>query len=197
MCPDSELLSVFLDGELPSPWDKRMEKHLSICSECTEQLNILKGIKNQMLQEAKSIDPSEAMARISQRLENLPHRTSEGANWPSRLKTHLKTHLPNIAPLFRPIHVPLPLVALTAVLIFVMGLSLFQNTQGSLSSNQTIATEQSNMPAMDIPSVLKYLEGRDAGQRIMVIQLPETSTFSPLGEPAFIKAADYSSRKKK
>lgn len=38
MCPDSQLLSIYLDGELPSPWKEKMETHLSKCNECREKL---------------------------------------------------------------------------------------------------------------------------------------------------------------
>jgi anti-sigma factor RsiW len=34
MCPDRQILSVYLDEELPSPWKEKMEAHVSSCAEC-------------------------------------------------------------------------------------------------------------------------------------------------------------------
>jgi len=38
MCPEPQLLSVYTDGELPSPWKEKLEAHLGECSECKEKL---------------------------------------------------------------------------------------------------------------------------------------------------------------
>jgi anti-sigma factor RsiW len=37
-CPDRQILSVYLDGELPSPWKEKLEAHLSACTECSGRL---------------------------------------------------------------------------------------------------------------------------------------------------------------
>ena len=41
MCPDRQLFSIYMDGELPSPWKEKLETHLEECSECREKLNNL------------------------------------------------------------------------------------------------------------------------------------------------------------
>ncbi|GAB1457727.1 hypothetical protein MASR2M48_30350 [Spirochaetota bacterium] len=36
MCPDRELLSAWVDGEIPSPWSDSIDRHVGACSSmCT------------------------------------------------------------------------------------------------------------------------------------------------------------------
>ena len=34
MCPDRDLVSAYVDGEVPSPWRERLEEHLASCPNC-------------------------------------------------------------------------------------------------------------------------------------------------------------------
>ncbi len=36
-CPDSDLFSAYIDGEVPSPWKEKLEFHLSSCLECKKR----------------------------------------------------------------------------------------------------------------------------------------------------------------
>ncbi len=38
-CPDSDLFSAYVDGEVPSPWKEKLEEHIASCRECTERTN--------------------------------------------------------------------------------------------------------------------------------------------------------------
>jgi len=38
VCPDRQLLSVYFDGELPSPWKEKMEAHIAGCPACGRRL---------------------------------------------------------------------------------------------------------------------------------------------------------------
>jgi hypothetical protein len=50
------------------------------------------------------------------------------------------------------------------------------------------------VPTTNLNEVLQYLGNRDPGD-ILIIRLPESRSFTSSGEPAIIKAADYSRRK--
>jgi len=39
MCPEPQLISIYLDNELPSPWKEKLESHLAECSSCREKLD--------------------------------------------------------------------------------------------------------------------------------------------------------------
>ena len=36
-CPDSDLYSAFIDGEVPSPWKEKLEAHVNSCPKCRKQ----------------------------------------------------------------------------------------------------------------------------------------------------------------
>lgn len=36
-CPDSDLFSAYVDGEIPSPWKEKLEAHIASCQECAER----------------------------------------------------------------------------------------------------------------------------------------------------------------
>jgi thioredoxin-related protein len=44
MCPDPQLLSIYLDGELPSPWKEKMQEHFAQCPRCREKYENLKRL---------------------------------------------------------------------------------------------------------------------------------------------------------
>ncbi len=35
-CPDTDLYSAYVDGEIPSPWKEKLEEHLASCASCRE-----------------------------------------------------------------------------------------------------------------------------------------------------------------
>jgi hypothetical protein len=45
MCPDPQLISIYTDGELPSPWKEKMESHLTECSACREKFENFKHLQ--------------------------------------------------------------------------------------------------------------------------------------------------------
>lgn len=57
MCPDEQLLSTYLDGELKEPWLSQVLEHLEWCTVCQQNLERLKTVKkateNARLEEEK------------------------------------------------------------------------------------------------------------------------------------------------
>jgi anti-sigma factor RsiW len=35
-CPDKQILSMYIDGELPSPWKEKAEEHIQNCTACAD-----------------------------------------------------------------------------------------------------------------------------------------------------------------
>jgi hypothetical protein len=52
---------------------------------------------------------------------------------------------------------------------------------------------QGIVPVSDMNGVIQYLGGEDTAD-IVIIRLPESQRFMSSGEPAIIRAADYSGR---
>jgi hypothetical protein len=190
MCPDRQFISLYLDGELPSPWDGKMEAHLESCEECRSVMTGYRNIKNH-LQDNTKIDCGAAQERVWKKL------TAPGLVSP---REHPKaTGLNRIWG--RSITLPLP-VAAAAALVFVVFFalvgvrSLFRPVpilQEQVAASGIGLNDNGMVNIQDMAGVLQYLSNQDNGD-FMVIRLPESRTFSRIGEPALINAADYSRR---
>jgi len=195
MCPDVQLLSIYMDEELPSPWKEKMESHLNECSECREKLDKFKLIEKPAEEEQKMID--EAKDRVWQNLQSnrrfQPRIVNANTGSSSRIWQ-------------RRLSIPLPAAAAAAVVIALVTMMLFRG--GNQVNNNGLAVQQADlyektgfliaaeeevipgiMPVADIDGVLQYLNSD--GAEIIILRLPESTSFSRTGEPAILRAADY------
>jgi anti-sigma factor RsiW len=210
MCPEPQLLSIYMDGELPSPWKEKMETHLAECSECRERFANFTHIQGLFKKETSLKQTSaefalsenelmeKAKERIWQKLES-GHLTS-----PIRL-VHDNRRSGSYNIWKGKISIPIPAAAAAAVIITL--LSVFGLRGASGNGNNAIAYQpvepverasfilaaEEEMPGIiptgDLNSVLQYL-GVDRSE-IIILQLPESRSFSRSGEPAIIRSADY------
>lgn len=58
ICPENDIHSVYLDGELNSPYKEQYLEHLQSCPECTEKLNKLKVVHEALRADSSSISLS-------------------------------------------------------------------------------------------------------------------------------------------
>ncbi|MDR2808845.1 MAG: zf-HC2 domain-containing protein [Spirochaetaceae bacterium] len=181
---DRQLISIYLDGELPSPWKEKMEVHLAECSECAEHL--------------------ERYRRLSQCLhttsaeESVVLRTVQDRVW-----QNVNRRVPKPVPLWRHrVLVPLPaLAAAAAVLIVFSVVFVAQQMKEEASVQEQVnmalggmpLNAESVIPVSDRNTMFQYLEGEDTADTV-IIKLPENQNFSSYGEPTYIKAVDYSRR---
>jgi len=185
MCPDSQIISVYLDKELPSPWKEKIEIHFEKCPECKQKLENLKRLSLFLKQ-----DTDQELIE-----------TAAGRVWKNLVPT--RRFRPNPAAIWqRKFSVPLPAAAAAAVVIALLTL-LWVRTDRNVSSiasqpqepaitNFFLAAEEDipNIPVSDMNSVLQYLAAE--GSNIIILQLPESKNFSRIGEPEILRAADYS-----
>jgi anti-sigma factor RsiW len=181
MCPDRQIISVYADGELPSPWKEKLETHLSTCRTCSERLASYRGISGllhdtQAQAEALQADVQAAADRVRNRLSSPVDRA------PSLYR-----------PLWRRnISIPLPAAAAAAVLIVLLSL-VFVRRQPNVEAVAGINLDiQDTVPVSGMDGVLQYLSARDDSDYV-ILKLPERN-FMSTGEPTIIKAADYSGR---
>jgi len=91
----------------------------------------------------------------------------------------------------------LPLPAAVAAVLVVATASAFVGgpVLASISKDRAVARiaseAQGAIPVSDMAGVLSYLEAQDASTNIVIIQLPESQSFTPSGEPSLVRAADY------
>jgi anti-sigma factor RsiW len=192
MCPERQLLSVYLDGELPSPWKERMEAHLVSCSECAALLGRFKGCMD-MLKTPLPDKDGGAKERVWQNLSaRMAYERERGFNL-AKLNRRLWR---------RTIKLPLPAVAAVAVLVIVLAFAVVrplappaqQQAPVMASTNAPVDYDvKSIVSAQDMSSIFNYLEQEDSPD-YMIIKLPESKMFTRIGEPDILKAVDYSGR---
>jgi len=210
MCPDPQILSIYTDGELPSPWKEKMESHLAECSACKEKYKNFKSLQELFQKsthnERTFVERTSGHIPEEQRSEQELMEEAKEKVWKrlqSRRRPVQRFYSNNVWQ--RKISVPLPAAAAAAIIIALMAAVWMRG--GSANNNSgfasipventgktsfTISAEEeipSIIPTADLKSVLQYLGG-DHGD-IIILQLPESSNFLRSGEPAMIRAADY------
>ena len=178
-CPDRQLLSIYFDGELPSPWKETMERHLNGCPSCAQQINEFNRLRRSL-----SDSPSEAAIGAAQDRvwQQLGLGTRKGARvmrfgglWQRRIS------------------IPLPAAAAAAVLLVALAVFFAIRTPVPAAMPLMAFETPGIIPVSDMEDVLQYLGSRDNSD-VVIIRLPESRDFVSYGEPAIIKAADYNRR---
>jgi hypothetical protein len=194
VCPDRQLLSVYFDGELPSPWKEKMESHIAGCPACARRLEAYRRVSLGKAAAAAGegdagLEP--ARERVWQKLEQ--RRT--GADIPSTRPRVARWGA--AAAWRRSVSIPLPAVAAVFVLLIALAfLVVLRVTSTEGISGMTFASDAELdapdiIPVADMEDVLQYLGSRDNGE-IIILRLPESRNFVNYGEPSIVRAADYS-----
>jgi hypothetical protein len=202
MCPDPQLLSIYLDGELPSPWKEKMQSHFAQCPICYEKLENFKK-----LQELFKKDRSSCRTYVERAADEPKIFTEQEL---SKVKERVwgnivsrRGYAPRFGLLRQRLSIPLPAAAAAAVFVLLLSAFLLQrpgrNNQpvdNSENTNFTIAAEMDRIddlpvmiPASDMSGVLQYLAPE--GTNIIIFQLPENKNFFRSGSPTMIRAADF------
>ena len=164
-----------------------MEAHLESCEKCRTAVARYRSIRNYLLDEPEK-NLAEAQERVWQKIAAPSLAISRE---------------PRKTIWSRSITLPLPTAAAAmvfiAVLAFVGVRALYQPTPNAAILSEQVATggiglnDTGMVNIQDMAGVLQYLSSLDNGD-FMVIRLPESRTFTRIGEPALINAADYSRR---
>ena len=201
MCPDRQIISLYLDGELPSPWNEKMEAHLESCPKCRATLAGYRGIEECLHTVPVKAPEADSFESV---LERAQDRVWKKLTAPAISGETIKPKVYRPSVWSRTITLPLPAAAAAAVLIIVVFFALAGLRGGTVSSSPSLDTvaalnigldDQEMVPVTDMSGVLHYLSSQDSGGDFMVIRLPESRNFSRNGEPTLINAADYSRRK--
>ena len=180
MCPDAETLSAYFDGELAGFWAERIEQHAAQCASCRQRLHTFKDLREH-LTEAQEPDYKESMDRVWRRLviSREAMANSRGPVWKRRIS------------------LPLPVVALAASVLLVLGFVVALNLAKGEMGMMTITTEPSGItevqvsaPVKDLETLLRFLEKQDRKLE-EVILLPKDSRFIIFGESVLLKEEEY------
>jgi hypothetical protein len=218
MCPERQILSVYLDGELPSPWKEKMENHLVSCSLCRKTVETWQRVSGEMRMEEAPGSRERVWERVCRRIE-----AAEASKSPGGKEAFLPEAVP--AAVFsgagrpraflipgnlwrRRVSLPFPAAAAVgaaaAVMALILGSILLNPSaqvpftpSAAVSSLETAGIDMelnSIRPVSDVSGVLQYLENMDSND-IVIIRLPESRSFQSAGEPKMLRAADYSPRR--
>ena len=199
MCPDRQIISLYLDGELPSPWKEKMKDHLESCPKCRAGFAAYSGTKEK-LGDLREDTIQAAQDRV---WAKLIARDAAAEDWNITPSDNLYVVKRSPRIWRGSVTLPLPVAAAAAVLIIVAFFALAgmrgRNPSAPVVQQDSVAAlnigldDQGIVPVTDMNGVLRYLSSQDNGD-FMVIRLPETQNFSRIGDPTLINAADYSRR---
>ena len=195
MCPDRQIISLYHDGELPSPWKEKLEAHLKTCLKCRVVLSGYRNITDDLREYSRETVMA-ARDRVWRKFtapdlivteraggQNSPRPVSEKRIWK------------------RTITLPLPAAAAAAIFVIFGFFILFGIRSEKPAPAQEYITagigagiglDDHGMlpPIQDMNEVLRYLSSQNSSD-FMIIRLPESRKFSRSGEPTLINAADY------
>jgi anti-sigma factor RsiW len=178
MCPDRQVLSALVDGEVPAPWNEKMLRHVESCAECSRIVREYKAISNRL---AEHPEPESEAARE--------------AVW-SRLVESSKAKRPE--PVWRTrFYIPLPvaMAALLAVAVLSTLVVTSHRENNALrmavfaASELTPSSSNSTTHPATVESVLKFLETQDPRVTVTV-QLPPGAGIGNYGNPVIMKASN-------
>lgn len=183
MCPDPDLISAYVDGEVPSPWRERFEEHLASCGDCAAVAAgyraLGEGIRGDSADDAAV---AAALERGRVRLDSLLEARSQAAAASSAARPAWG----------RSISLPLPIAAAAALLVVLLGgattLIALKPSSGRAAirtvASGEIAPPQAMPASMD--ELLRYLDSGD-GQVTLTINLPTGATFGSAGKPVIMR----------
>ncbi|MBN1523316.1 MAG: zf-HC2 domain-containing protein [Spirochaetales bacterium] len=181
MCPKDEILSAFCDGEIGSPWDKRLQHHINQCARCSGKVAQYREITGLFHNDGVSI--GESMKRVKARITNtLAVQQNETVIHPAAGSMHI--------PFWRKqVMVPMPVLAAGFSVLFVLVASLFfflgrNDTQVARTTPEPDPQQNIHVYySMDNPELLRKILSDKEYHEEVIIELPRENDFSIVGEP--------------
>ena len=180
MCPDDQLLSAFLDNEIPSPWKERIELHLGKCADCSEKVEALRSLRQSLL----ALDAGEAQA-----LERAKLRISASIDAAAAPRWEIRSgFVQRIVSLWsRRVALPMPFLAAGLVaIVFLAGMTLglfnplAKDTNTLASTSKVLASH-----ATTLETLVRYLESQNSAQAV-TINMPGEAWFNQPGNPVLV-----------
>ncbi len=178
MCPDNELLSAYIDGELDKKWELKISEHLTNCINCKQVIGEYKKQKD-FLSSVQDIDIVSSKIKVWQSVNRNIRKDKPGL-WKKRF------------------NLSLPSLAGATAVIFALSFFMYfsGNQQGINTATKQILSEL-NLPD-GINSIEDYQAFIQLQGRILEFdfEMPSSTVFRINSEPAIIKATDNSRRNK-
>ena len=183
MCIDSQMLSAYLDGELPEPYRTQVMEHLEHCSACQKHLDDMKKLSERIKSAEYSDD---VLLRSKDRIfDLLDKKYFENGKKVSFIRRRLEVSLPGLIT-----------AAAAVVFIFIGGFMFFgtstEQTEDILpsfalqadSSNVRFVSDSSGLENYTLEEILKYLDSKGYNVDISIKGLTPLETSTPDAENA-------------
>lgn len=174
MCPNSNLLSAYFDGELPKKYEDQVTDHIAGCEACAREIKKI-SLLQQRLAEG---------AYISKQMQE--RKTAAWKNIERRLLSRSKSPI-----IYRYVRLPLPAAAVLLVLFVVSGMGVAYLSMQNSYNSDAIA-EIPDFTSME--ELIGYLESNQHTQT-MEMKLPEDPVFLFMSGPTLIPESDYKEAK--
>ena len=179
MCPDRDMLSSYIDGEIGTPWDGLIGAHAASCARCGAILDELNETRRALHSESAP-DWKGPMERVRRGiLARAAVRAAPEPVWR------------------RKVSLPLPLAAAAAALVLCLGVALvvalLRSDVGLVRITKAPAggTEiQIAAPIGDLEWLIKSIGGEEPALEDIII-LPKNVRLMPVGEPRMGKADEF------
>ena len=170
MCPDSALLSSYVDNEIGPGAARRVERHVGECRACRELLRTYQTVSHTLL-ESREPDVSAAGDRIWRRLDSVRGALRRQASFWSR-----------------GVRVPAPVaVALMAgVTLIITSVAMWTRVNDARLELPAFGAAAAGTAATGAQPVQWLAQGA------IVIQLPEEPQFIQRGKPTILREAELS-----
>ncbi|MCX7027573.1 MAG: zf-HC2 domain-containing protein [Spirochaetes bacterium] len=174
MCPDKELLSSFVDGEIPSPWRERIENHLAGCSSCSSTVQALQRLKEN-LQRAESADEARLLDEAAARIAASVDFEASNPSHSERFFTQLWSWK---------VSLPIPFLAAGAAALLLAGLALGAFRPPALKGAMASTTRTLQSQQVSLASIARNV--RQTSLQPVMIDIPAESVFSQYGNPVIM-----------
>jgi anti-sigma factor RsiW len=180
MCPDRELLSAWIDGEVPSPWRETIERHIGSCDSCSEAAASVRRVRALFSSDVGAMAASEAAskARVEDRLSFAALRATSRPSsfWSGRFA------------------VPFPAAAAAALVLALLGVALVGTGRRNAELRMAVQRAYDATPVaasgMGIEAVIDFISKQNSAVNIN-ITLPANAYGGSAGEPFIVREADY------
>lgn len=194
MCPDRDLVSAYVDGEVPSPWKERLEEHFASCADCSALVERYRSLGSELRSEASvEAELAAAQERGRVRLDSLL------SSLPASERPALGPRRAAFRSWGRSVTLPIPFAAAAAILVLLLGgataaIAFRPASQGLFAKGPAVQAAVASgeiAPALAQPAsmdeLLRYLDSSE-GQITLTINLPTGTTFGSAGKPVIMRA---------
>jgi len=183
-CPDSDLYSALADGEVPSPWKERLEKHLASCAACRKKADRYAMVSRHLAIAAPILSRErldESFARLCARRNEAMAALSAASRFKPTAWTHQAIRLP--VPAFAAVlaaAIFLPSILVLGTVARVQGANIHESQ--SLASLQAIPTDiDSSIKALKNSSPVYSPDLPEYSSTVAFVPGEQSQLFSLLG----------------